>query len=125
MLIFDIFKNSSSTFKHQNRSQYACKFKCYISKSKLVLSECNDPYFIAIAFIAFTLHEIKQCPNLLGTPSSPPWIPEPSRRFNLLFTVEGSGIQSTSSRNVFDLLTEIRNKKVKSSLSYCLINKST
>jgi hypothetical protein len=22
-----------------------------------------------------------------------PWIPEPSRRFNLLFTVEGSGIQ--------------------------------
>ena len=28
----------------------ACKFKCYISKSKLVLSECNDLYFIAIAF---------------------------------------------------------------------------
>jgi hypothetical protein len=24
-----------------------------------------------------------------------PWIPEPSRRFNLLFTVEGSGIQGT------------------------------
>jgi hypothetical protein len=32
----------------------ACKFKCYISKSKLVLSECNDLYFVAIAFIAFT-----------------------------------------------------------------------
>jgi hypothetical protein len=31
----------------------ACKFKCYISKSKLVISEC------IIAFIAFTLHEIK------------------------------------------------------------------
>ena len=40
----------------------ACKFTCYISKSKLVLYECNDLYFIAIAFIAFTLHEIKQCP---------------------------------------------------------------
>jgi hypothetical protein len=37
----------------------ACKFKCYISKSKLVLSECNDIYFIAIAFIAY---EIKQWP---------------------------------------------------------------
>ena len=35
----------------------ACKFKCYISKSKLVISEC------IIAFIAFTLHEIKQCPS--------------------------------------------------------------
>jgi hypothetical protein len=33
-----------------------------MSKSKLVLSECNDLYFIAIAFIAFTLHEIKQRP---------------------------------------------------------------
>jgi hypothetical protein len=40
----------------------ACKFKCNISKSKLVLSECNDLYFFAIAFIAFTLHEIKQYP---------------------------------------------------------------
>jgi hypothetical protein len=50
-----------------------CKFKCYISKSKLVLSECNDLYFIAIAFIAFTLHEIKQSPGVFfweggGTP---------------------------------------------------------
>ena len=46
----------------------ACKLKCYISKSKLVLSECNDLYFIAIAFIAFTLHDIKQCPVFFGTP---------------------------------------------------------
>ena len=45
-----------------------CKFKCYISKSKFVLSECNDLYFIAIVFIAFTLHEIKQCPVFFGTP---------------------------------------------------------
>jgi hypothetical protein len=28
-----------------------------------------------------------------------PWIPEPSRRFNLLFTVEGSGIQGTYGYN--------------------------
>ena len=47
---------------------HAGKFKCYISKSKLVLSECNDLYFIAIAFIAFTLHEIKQCPVFWGHP---------------------------------------------------------
>jgi hypothetical protein len=35
----------------------AYQFKCYISKSKLVLSECNDLYCIAIAFTTFTLHE--------------------------------------------------------------------
>jgi hypothetical protein len=68
MLIFGIFKNSSSTFKHPNSAvNIACKFKCYISQSKLVLSECNDLYFIAIAFIAFTLHEIKQCSVFLDT----------------------------------------------------------
>ena len=44
-----------------------CKFKCYIWKSKLVLSECNDLYFIGIAFIALTLHEIKQHPVFFGT----------------------------------------------------------
>jgi hypothetical protein len=42
---------------------------CYLSKSKLVFSECNDLYFIAIAFIAFTLHEIKHCPVFLGHPA--------------------------------------------------------
>jgi hypothetical protein len=37
----------------------ACIFKCYVSKSKLVPSECNDLCFIAKAFIAFTLiHEM-------------------------------------------------------------------
>jgi hypothetical protein len=45
----------------------ACKFKCHISESKLVLSECNDLYFFATAFIAFTLHEFKQRPVLLDT----------------------------------------------------------
>jgi hypothetical protein len=41
-----------------------------ISQFKLVLSECNDLYFIAISFIAFTLHEIKQCPVFFGTPGT-------------------------------------------------------
>jgi hypothetical protein len=41
----------------------------YASKSKLLLSECNDLYFIAIAFIAFTLNEIKQSPVFGGTPA--------------------------------------------------------
>jgi hypothetical protein len=56
-------------------AQYiACKFKCYISKSKLVLSECNDRYLLAIAFIAFTLHEIRPCLVLfsLGHPVEDP-----------------------------------------------------
>ena len=52
----------------------ACKFKCYTSKSKLVLSECSDLYFIAIAFIAFTLHEIKQCSLFFGTPGTLLWM---------------------------------------------------
>jgi hypothetical protein len=55
MLIFGIFKNSSLTFINISSTvNIACEFECYISKSKLVLSECNDLYFIATAFIAFT-----------------------------------------------------------------------
>jgi hypothetical protein len=69
MQIFGIFKNSSFQRSNINSAvNIACKFKFYISKSKLVLSECNDLYFIAIAFIVFTLHEIKQCPVFLGHP---------------------------------------------------------
>ena len=68
MLIFDILRNSSSTFN--SAVNIACKFKCYISKSKLLLSECNNIYFITIALIVFALHEIKQCPVFLGTPDS-------------------------------------------------------
>ena len=41
------------------------KFKCYISKSKSVLSECNELDFIAIAF---TLHNIKPVSSFFGTP---------------------------------------------------------
>jgi hypothetical protein len=51
MLIFGIFKNSKYCMLIQ---------VLYTSKFKVVLSECNDLYFIAIVFIDFTLHEIKQ-----------------------------------------------------------------
>jgi hypothetical protein len=47
----------------------ACKFECYRSKSKLVLSGWNGLYLIAIDFIAFTLHEIK---HSVTVPSPPP-----------------------------------------------------
>ena len=37
-------------------------------KSKLILCEWNAFYFIEIAFIGFTLQEIKQCIVFFGTP---------------------------------------------------------
>ena len=40
---------------------------CDILKSKLILCEWNAFYFIKIAFIGFTLQEIKQCIVFLGT----------------------------------------------------------
>ena len=39
----------------------AWKMNCDILKSKLILCEWNAFYFIEIAFIGFTLDEIKQC----------------------------------------------------------------
>ena len=41
---------------------------CDILKSKLILCEWNAFYFIEIAFIGFTLHEVKQCIVFLGHP---------------------------------------------------------
>ena len=46
----------------------AWKMNCDILKSKLMLCEWNAFYFIEIAFIGFTLHEIKQCIVFLGHP---------------------------------------------------------
>ena len=43
---------------------------CDILKSKLILCEWNAFYFIEIAFIGFTLHEIKQCIVFFGTPGT-------------------------------------------------------
>ena len=36
----------------------------------LILCELNAFYFIEIAFIGFTLHEIKQCIFFFGTPGT-------------------------------------------------------
>ena len=50
-------------FQHYNINcavNIAPKVNCYISKSKLALSECNEGYLSAIAFMVFMLHEIKQ-----------------------------------------------------------------
>ena len=46
----------------------AWKMNCDILKSKLILCEWNAFYFIEIAFIGFTLQEIKQCIVFLGHP---------------------------------------------------------
>ena len=46
----------------------AWKMNCDILKSKLILCEWNAFYFIEIAFIGFTLDEIKQCIVFFGTP---------------------------------------------------------
>ena len=45
----------------------AWKMNCDILKSKLIFCEWNAFYFIEIAFIGFTLHEIKQCIVFFGT----------------------------------------------------------
>jgi hypothetical protein len=68
MLILAFSKTVVQRSNINSAVNIACKFKSYITKSKLVLSECNDLYFIATACIAFTLHEIKQCPVFFGTP---------------------------------------------------------
>ena len=46
----------------------AWKMNCDILKSKSILCEWNAFYFIEIAFIGFTLREIKQCIVFFGTP---------------------------------------------------------
>ena len=46
----------------------AWKWNCDILKSKLILCEWNAFYFIEMALIGFTLHEIKQCIVFFGTP---------------------------------------------------------
>jgi hypothetical protein len=48
----------------------AWKAKCYVSKSKLIFCEYNAFYYSEIAFIDFTLHEIKQGMVFFGTPGT-------------------------------------------------------
>jgi hypothetical protein len=70
MLIFCIFNVQRSNIN--SAVNIACKFKCYTSKSKLVLSECYDLYFIAIAFMAFTFMNSKSVQFFGGTPGIVP-----------------------------------------------------
>jgi predicted transcriptional regulator of viral defense system len=68
MQIFNIVKYAYSIYNVDSSVNIAQIFKCYISKSKLALSEYNITYLSAIAFIVFTLHEIKQRKFFLGHP---------------------------------------------------------
>ena len=70
LIIFGLSKTVVQRSNISSAVNIASKFKCYISKSKLILSECNDLSFIAIAFIAFTLNQIKRCPVFFGTPGN-------------------------------------------------------
>ena len=60
------FPISPGKFKPLYLFEYAQKIKWYTSKSKFILSEYNAICFNEIAFIGFTLHEIKQCMVFLG-----------------------------------------------------------
>ena len=70
MLIFHLFRNASLTLKFNISVNIARKIECYISKSKLILCEWSAFYFSEIAFIEFTLLEIKQCIVFFGTPGT-------------------------------------------------------
>ena len=70
----------------------ALKLNCDILKSKLMLCEWNASYFIEIAFIGFTLHQIKQCIVFFGTPG----------------TYIYSGCQKNESSLIFVMKLEIR-----------------
>ena len=48
----------------------ARKIKCYVSISKLALSECNGTYLSAIAFVVLMLHDVKQGIVFFGTLST-------------------------------------------------------
>ena len=70
MLIFHLFRNAGLTLKRQYLCQYRPEKKVLYIKSKLILCEWNAFHFSEIAFINFTLHEIKQCIVFFGTPGS-------------------------------------------------------
>ncbi len=57
---------------------------CYISKSKLALPACSGVYLSSIAFIVFTLYEIKQVKFFLGHPGRSKFIVGMCFKFGLL-----------------------------------------
>ena len=65
---FRQFLNPFATSNTRIFASIAWKMNCDILKSKLILCEWNAFYFIEIAFIGFTLQEIKQCIVFCGTP---------------------------------------------------------
>ena len=65
---FRQFLNPFATSNTRIFVSIAWKMTCDILKSKLILCEWNAFYFIEIAFIDFTLQEIKQCIVFFGTP---------------------------------------------------------
>ena len=70
LLFFRQFQKLLATSNTCISVNIARKIKCYILKSKLIICEYNDFYFSEIAFIGFTLHEIKEGIVFFGTPGS-------------------------------------------------------
>jgi hypothetical protein len=68
LLFFPQFQKLLATSYTCISVNIARKIKCYILKSKLIICEYNGFYFSEIAFIGFTLHEIKEGIVFLGTP---------------------------------------------------------
>jgi hypothetical protein len=70
LLFFRQFQKLLATSNTCISVNIAQKIKSYILKSKLIICEYNGFYFSEIAFIGFTLHEIKEGIVFFGTPSS-------------------------------------------------------
>ena len=67
LLFFRQFQKLLATSNTCISVNIARKIKCYILKSKLIICEYNGFYFSEIAFIGFTLHEIKEGIVFFGT----------------------------------------------------------
>ena len=70
LLFFRQFKKLLATSNTCVSVNIARKIKCCISKSKLIICEYNGFYFSKIAFIGFTLHEIKEGIVFFETPGT-------------------------------------------------------
>ena len=68
LLFFRQFQKLLATSNTCISVNIARKIKCYILESKLIICEYNGFYFSEIAFIGFTLHEIKEGIVFFGTP---------------------------------------------------------
>ena len=73
---------------------------CDILKSKLIICEWNAFYFIEIALIGFTLHEIKQCVVFFGTPGIRKDCTIAITRHDLFHAILQSTLDNTLSKTV-------------------------